>query len=325
MNRQLNLIFEDISTKLPNKTFMDFCSGIGGGRQAAEQNGFTCIGFSEIDIDAEKTYRAFYQAQERNFGDIMSIVPEELPNFDLMVAGFPCQTFSINGKREGFEDERGLIIHGLIEILKTKSVPYFVLENVKGLVNHDQGRTLKIILELLDNAGYDVFHKILISNDFGSPQIRERIYLVGARKELKLNYQFPEPQSAVINLSDFLDCEEKFEPNETFFKYLNNKYNQGKYSLEDILQMDDCFVDTRQSDIRFFEHCPTLRANRQGILYVKNHKLYRLSPSESLKLQGFTQKQADISKSFSRAAIYKQAGNAMNINTMSAIIRNLNG
>ena len=305
------------------RTFMDFCAGIGGGRYAAELNGLKCVAFSEIDKDAEVTYRHFYQTNERNFGDLMTINHNELPDFDLMLAGFPCQTFSINGKREGFKDDRGLIIYGLIEILKSKSVPYFILENVKGLVHHDKGRTLATILELLNDAGYNVSYKILNSSHFGSPQIRERIYLVGSLKKLNEKYTFPLGNYNAINLKDFLSKEELFEPNDTFFRYLNNKYNNGKYSISDLLNLPDQFIDTRQSDIRFFDYCPTLRANRQGILYVMDHNIYRLSPAESLKLQGFSDNHAKIAKNLTRGAIYKQAGNAMNVNTMRALIENL--
>jgi len=116
-------------------TFLDFCAGIGGGRIALENLGMTCLGFSEIDKDAEITYREFFKKDEVNYGDLMKINPDDLPNFDFMIGGFPCQTFSIVGTRCGLDDkERGQIIYGLVKILKAKKVKYFILENVKGLV-----------------------------------------------------------------------------------------------------------------------------------------------------------------------------------------------
>ena len=117
------------------KTFFDFCSGIGGGRLGFEKNGFTCVGHCEIDEKADKTYQLFYN-DGRNYGDLMKVNPKELPDFNYLIAGFPCQTFSIVGKREGFNDKRGEIIYGLKNILKEKNTPFFIMENVKGLANH---------------------------------------------------------------------------------------------------------------------------------------------------------------------------------------------
>ena len=179
-----------------NLTFIDFCSGIGAGRLGLQNLGLNCLAFSEIDKNAEETYRKFFGAEEQNFGDLMKINTKELPNFDMMIAGFPCQSFSINGQRKGMKDERGQIIYGLIKIMKDKNLKYFILENVKGLVNHEGGESLRIILDELDKAGYKVFYKVLNSLNYGVPQMRERIYFVGVRKNLvKKNKEFfwPEP------------------------------------------------------------------------------------------------------------------------------------
>ena len=131
---------------MKNLTFIDFCAGIGGGRLAFENLGLQCLGFSEINKNAEKTYRLFHGEKEKNYGDLTKINTDELPDFDLMVGGFPCQTFSVIGQRKGMKDERGEIIFHLIDIMKRKNVKFFLLENVKGLLNHDKGRSLKIIL-----------------------------------------------------------------------------------------------------------------------------------------------------------------------------------
>ncbi len=180
---------------MKNIKFLDFCSGIGGGRIGLENLGMDCLGFSEIDRDAEITYRKFFGDDEVNYGDLMQIEPNILPDFDFLISGFPCQTFSIIGNRCGLDDkERGEIIYGLVEILKAKNIKYFILENVKGLINHNRGKTLKIILMLLEDAGYRVYYKVLNSLDFGVPQMRERIYFVGVKKELvndNFNYEFP--------------------------------------------------------------------------------------------------------------------------------------
>ncbi len=145
--------------------------------------------------DAEITYREFFGDKEINYGNLMKINPKNLPNFDFLIAGFPCQTFSIIGTRCGLDDkERGEIIYGIVNILRAKNIKYFILENVKGLINHNKGKTLKIILKLLEDAGYRVYYKVLNSLDFGVPQMRERIYFVGVQKKLvddNFHYEFP--------------------------------------------------------------------------------------------------------------------------------------
>lgn len=179
---------------LNNLTFIDFYAGIGAGRIGLENNNLECLGFSEISKDAEKTYRLFFGEDEKNFGDLTKLDPSKLPDFDFMIAGFPCQTFSVIGQRKGMVDERGQIIFHLIDILKQKKVKYFLLENVKGLINHDNGRSLEIILKSLTQAGYHVSFKVLNSLDFGVPQMRERIYFVGFRNDLvPENFEFTFP------------------------------------------------------------------------------------------------------------------------------------
>jgi len=315
--------------------FMDFCAGVGGGRIGLENLGMSCVGFSEIDKDAEVTYKHFFGQDEKNHGDLMKINPDDLPDFDFMVGGFPCQTFSIIGNRCGLEDEeRGQVIYGLVEILKAKNVKYFILENVKGLINHNKGNTLKTVLELLDNAGYRVFHKNLNSLNFGVPQMRERIYFVGVQKDLiddNFKYDFPQSSNTKINIDEFLiDDEdlifdERMSSYQTFLKYLNNKYNKGKYQIDDLLSDDFKVIDTRQSDLRIYDKkTPTLRRGRHGILYVKNKKFRKLSGYESLLLQGFPKKYANKAKGqISNSKLLQQSGNAMTVNVIEEISKNL--
>ena len=259
--------------------FFDFCSGIGGGRIGMEEVGFECVGHSEIDLNTAKTYEKFFN-DSRNYGDLTKIDLKELPEFDIMIAGFPCQTFSIAGKREGFEDNRGLIIYSLIKIMKTKNVKYFLLENVKGLLNHDKGKTLRIIKNELEKAGYNLYTKVLNSINFGVPQMRERIYLVGFRKDLdNYTFEFPIEENIIYNLENYIDTENVSEldkNNETFNKYLKNKYNKEKnYKIEDILTWENSIIDYRQSDLRRYNgYFPTLRTGRHGLLYIKNKKHY---------------------------------------------------
>jgi len=264
-----------------------------------------------------------------NYGDLTKINPQDLPDFDVMIAGFPCQTFSVIGQRKGFEDERGQIIYSLIEILSAKNVSYFILENVKGLINHDKGKTLKTILFALNDAGYKVEYKVLNSNRYGVPQMRERIYFIGIRKD-KLNkkvFRWATPKN-LPNIRDYL-CDDNSpilnKNDKTFIKYLNNKYNQGKFNLEELLKQDYLVLDTRQSDLRIYkEMVPTLRTGRHGILYVKKGELHKLTGYESLLLQGFDRDYVNkIKDKISETHLLSQAGNAMTVSIIESLAKSL--
>lgn len=314
-------------------TFFDFCAGIGGGRLGLELNGLKCLGFSEIDRTAIKTYKEFFSTKdELEIGDLTKINPYDLPDFDLLISGFPCQSFSIVGKRKGFADIKGQIIFYLIEILKIKQPLFFILENVKGFVNHNQGQTLKKTLQILQNCGYELSFKVLNSLDFSLPQSRERVYFIGIRKDLNKNFDFSLLQTKRINLLDFLNPNEnnKFSKNsqsyQTFLKFLENKYNKNRINLNKLLEKNFLVIDTRQSDLRIYENkIPTLRRDRQGILYVYERELYKLSALEALKLQGFGKilNLKDKIKNLKESDILKQCGNAMSVNVIENICKNL--
>ena len=256
----------------------------------------------------------------------MDINPENLPAFDIMIAGFPCQTFSVIGQRTGMKDERGQIIYGLIDIMKAKKIKYFILENVKGLLSHNGGSSMKIILAELDKAGYRVFWKLTNSLYHGIPQMRERIYFVGIRKDLasgKKSFEFPQTLTR-STLKEYLvdtaafEFDDKKKTYGTFLKYLDNKYNKGSFSVEELLKEDFLVIDTRQSDLRLYrEKVPTLRTGRHGILYVKNGKFRKLSGYESLLLQGFPKKLIDkVKGKITDIRLLSQAGNAMTVNVV---------
>ena len=316
-----------------NLRFMDFCAGIGAGRLGLEKNGLSCVGFSEIDRQAEITYRKFFGEDEINHGDLTKIDPKKLPDFEIMIAGFPCQTFSVIGQRKGMSDKRGQIIFSLIQIMLAKNLKYFILENVKGLTNHDNGNSFKVILQELENAGYKVFYQVLNSVDYGVPQMRERIYFVGIRKDLvpdDFQFFFPERQPRA-DVKDYLidtkelEFDEKKVAYETFLKYLDNKYNKGQYDIKEILGQDYLVIDTRQSDLRIYRNkVPTLRTGRHGILYVRDGKFRKLSGYESLLLQGFPKTLAKkVDGVIDEIHLLKQTGNAMTVNAIEAIAREL--
>lgn len=196
--------------KNPKFTFIDLFAGIGGFRMAFQNLGGQCVFSSEWDAQAQKTYFANYG--EVPFGDITSehtkqYIPD---NFDILCAGFPCQAFSLAGKRLGFEETRGTLFFDVAEILRRKQPKAFFLENVKGLAIHDKGKTLKTILNTLDEIGYTVVPpQIVNAMYFGVPQHRERIYIVGFRKDLGIkpeDFTYPEQKEVTTH---FIDIREK--------------------------------------------------------------------------------------------------------------------
>lgn len=161
--------------------YLDMFAGIGGFRSGLEKiSGFECIGYCEIDKYAKQSYEAMYDTKgELYFNDARKINPKELPDIDLITGGFPCQSFSIAGRRKGFEDTRGTLFFEIARIAFAKEPKYLFLENVPGLLSHDRGRTFKTILSSLDELGYDVTWQVLNSKDFGVPQSRKRLYIMG--------------------------------------------------------------------------------------------------------------------------------------------------
>ena len=269
----------------------------------------------------------------------MKINPLDLPDFDLMIAGFPCQSFSIVGRRRGLTDERGQIIFGLLKIMRAKKIKYFILENVKGLLNHEQGQTFKILLELLDLKGYGVVAKTMDSSHYGLPHKRERIYFMGIKKNLLKNlndfynyfHRHPEKTKMknikryLIDNDNLAFTEDQKKSYQTFLNYLKNKYNRGRISVNELLREEFLVIDTRQSDLRLYrEKIPTLRTGRHGLLYVRENKFRRLSGYESLLLQGFPKQLAlKVKNSIPESQILSQSGNAMTVNVVEACAKSL--
>lgn len=312
---------------------MDFCSGIGGGRLGLEQTGLKCVGYCDTSKLAVKTYELMHHtSDEQYFYNIKRIKCEDLPMYDMLIAGFPCQSFSVIGRKDGFSDDRGQIIFHIARILEESQPKCFLLENVKGLVTHDKGQTIKIIEKELKRVGYDVTYRVLTSLDYGVPQMRQRVYFVGIRKDLGKNiaeFNWPVPVKKPP-LSDFLIDYNVATPErlEIFSHYLNNPTNNGKYTVDDIKEMEGKIIDTRMNDLRIYDgRCPTLRAQRDGVLYVRNHTIYQLTGYEALLLQGFPKEYADrVKDKVTDRHLLMQAGNAMTVNVIKALgqsIKNL--
>lgn len=186
MQRNLHCFFRSEGRLIAGTIrFFDLFSGIGGFREGLHRaGGFTCVGHCEADAYADHNYRVLFDTEGEWFcNDARNIETERMPDFDLLCAGFPCQAFSIAGRREGFADARGTLFFEVARLVADKRPAYFLLENVPGLLSHDKGRTFATILGALDELGYDVAWQILNSKDFGVPQSRKRVYIVGYLRE----------------------------------------------------------------------------------------------------------------------------------------------
>ena len=159
--------------------YFSMFSGVGGFDLGLNRHGFECVGYSEIEKYAVSVYRYNFGTEVKNYGNATEIDPEQLPDFELLCGGFPCQAFSVAGRRKGFEDTRGTLFFEIARIIKCKRPRYLFLENVKGLLNHDKGKTFGIIMQTLDELGYDVQWQVLNSKNFGVPQNRERVFIIG--------------------------------------------------------------------------------------------------------------------------------------------------
>ena len=161
--------------------FFDFFAGIGGFRLGMEMAGHECVGHCEIDKYANMSYSAMHHPKESEvfFNDIRTVDPWDMPECEVYCGGFPCQSFSIAGKRRGFEDTRGTLFFEIMRLAKERHPKYLFLENVKGLLNHEGGATFETIIRTMDELGYSVEWQVLNSKDFGVPQNRERVFIIG--------------------------------------------------------------------------------------------------------------------------------------------------
>lgn len=310
------------------KTFFDFCSGIGGGRLGLENCGLECMGSSDTSRLANTTYDLLFpNKNDVNFGNLKKFNIDTYPNFDVLIAGFPCQSFSVIGRQTGTKDPRGQIIYYLMDIIEKAKPKVFILENVKGLISHDGGKTFNSIIHSLSDIGYTVYYKVLNSLDYGVPHMRQRVFIIGLRLDLNINkdkFKWPTTMRRV-NIENFLrPSNNEMSPEDKrwfYYNYLNNDKNRGKFNIHEILSREYLIVDTRMSDLRLYvNRMPTLRAHRDGIYYVKNKKMYFLTGAEALLFQGFTQEHINrVKDKVSNRHLLMQAGNAMTANVVEAI------
>jgi len=295
--------------------FIDLFAGIGGTRLAFEAVGGDCVFSSEWDRDAQKTYAANFG--ETPHGDITQIKASDIPDFDVLLAGFPCQPFSSIGQRQGFKHKtQGTLFYDVLRILEGKRPAAFLLENVVGLVNHDGGNTFAVILKSLNELGYSVHHEVLDAADYGVPQHRKRIYIVGydkARLKRGIEHQWPKKSRKDMFIGQFV---EKGVTDRSISKHLQDGY---------LFKLDDGrpqIID-RRSKLKV----KTLVASYHKIqrltgTFVKDGPtgMRLLSENECKAIMGFPKR---FKFPVSRTQMYRQLGNSVAIPVVTAIARKM--
>ncbi|MDR9403034.1 MAG: DNA cytosine methyltransferase [Halothece sp. Uz-M2-17] len=295
-----------------NFTFIDLFAGIGGIRIASENIGGKCVFSSEWDRYAQKSYQAYFL--ETPHGDITQIDAEKIPDHDILTAGFPCQTFSILGDRKGFTDTRGTLFFDIERILKVKRPKAFLLENVKNLVSHDQGRTFSIIKNSLESLGYTVYSKVLNALDFGLPQKRERIIIIGFLGNY--SFRFPEVQKEKANLKNFLENDAEVDPRH----YASEKVVKSVWSrLKSEPFFPSVWHENKSGNISVLPYSCALRAGA-SYNYLLVNGVRRLTSRENLRLQGFPDNYPIV---VPHSQIRKQAGNSVPIPMIQAVAKEL--
>lgn len=291
--------------------FIDLFAGIGGFRIAMQNLGGKCVFTSEWDKEAQKTYRANFG--EVPFGDITkssvkSYIPKE---FDLLCAGFPCQAFSIAGKRGGFDDTRGTLFFDVAEIIKKHKPKAIFLENVKGLTTHDKGKTLQIIKNTLNDLGYTIFTEIINAADFNVPQNRERIFIVGFNNEKMPHiseFNFPKPLNKTVYINQFI---EKNVSGYSISKHLQKSYIFKK--ADGRPQIIDINTTTPVKTLVSTYH----KIQRLTGTFVRDGEtdLRLLTINECKKIMGFP---SNFIVPVSRTQAYKQFGNSVAVPAIQA-------
>ncbi len=274
-------------------TFIDLFAGIGGFHLAFHNLGAKCVFVSEWDKPARETYKKNFEKIEPELfvpetidqtfaGDITAVLPKSIPDFDIITGGFPCQPFSQAGLKKGFSETRGTLFFDIVSIMKEKQPKAFFLENVRGLLTHDGGRTFATIQRVLtEELGYSFFYKVIKASDYGVPQHRPRLFMVGF-KDKSIDFEFPEPAKLTMTMDDVFD----------------GKVNKTVgYTLR---------VGGRGSG---------LGDRRNWDTYLVDGEVRRLSPKEGLRMQGFPD---DFEFPVSETQAMKQLGNSVAVPAIQA-------
>lgn len=314
--------------KNPKFSFIDLFAGIGGFRIAMQNIGGRCVFTSEWNNDAQKTYRENFG--EIPFGDITKVsIKNYIPNkFDILCAGFPCQAFSIAGYQKGFSDTRGTLFFDIEQIIERHRPKVIFLENVKNLVSHDNGKTFKVIIEILqDKLGYRVFYKVLNSMTHANvPQNRERIFIVAFDpKKVKdyMKFKFPGEIKLTHTIQDILEKgkqDDKYYYPKTHPYYPELQKTMTKHDT--VYQWRRVYVRENKSNV-----CPTLTANMgaggHNVPLIKDDfGIRKLTPKECFSFQGYPMDKY-ILPSVANSKLYMQAGNSVTTNLIERIAKEI--
>lgn len=313
-------MIEVIEKTLKNYTFIDLFAGIGGFHMALSSLGAKCIFASEWNKESQEVYQKNFNMLPQ--GDITKINENDIPDHDILCAGFPCQAFSISGKQLGFADTRGTLFFDVARIVKAKKPKIILLENVKNFEKHDNGNTLKVVVKTLEELNYNVFYKVLNSADFNVPQKRERIYFVCFRKDLRINdFKFPEPVKLEKHLIDILEpvskTEKKFiNRNDIVINKADDKFDNKPIRLGQIAlgRQGERIYSTKGTAITLSAFGGGIFARTGG--YLINDKVRRLTPRECARVMGFPDN-FKIAESDNIA--YQQFGNSVVIDVLQNI------
>jgi len=311
--------------QMKNFTFIDLFAGIGGMRLAFEKVGCKCLLTCEIDENALTTYRKNFKSDKNHIyhNDILTLHEKALPKYDILVAGFPCQPYSIAGLRKGLTDERGGdVFTAMLKLLKNKETQpkVFLLENVKGMLNHDGGDTFDYILNELSACGYYTDYKVLNTMEYANvPQNRERVFIVGFLEKKKLD-EFVFPKKVKLTKS-IHNCLETKKVGDEF--YYDDRYDcfseikQGIKSRDTLYQWRRQYVRENKSNA-----CPTLTANMGSgghnvPLLMDSYGIRKLTPRETANFQGFPK--AFILPNIANSKLYHQFGNSVTVPLITKI------
>jgi DNA (cytosine-5)-methyltransferase 1 len=293
------------------------CSGVGGIELGFQQAGFETVWANELDAHANKTYVANFGDAHLDTRSIWEVNPREIPDHDVFVGGIPCQAFSHSGSRKGFADERGVLFNAFARILMVKKPQAFLLENVKGMLTHDEGRTFPIIREALEDAGYSVDFRVMNSAEYGNiPQGRERIYVVGFRGDVQMGW--PGPVERTTQPRDVLEASvpEKYFYDERYGKV----YNLAKdFMTDDAIYQYRHMTGMRRNQSGLF---PTLAAymgtgGHNVPLILDGGRIRKVTPRECFNAMGYPA--SFVLPDIADGHLYKQAGNSVAVPVVKRI------
>jgi len=320
--RQLDMTlhFNNSNTKRDQSTFkfIDLFAGVGGIRLGFEQvfkKKSDFVFASEIDKHAQTTYYGNYGHLPS--GDITQIKPEEIPNFDILLAGFPCQPFSNAGLKKGFNDTRGTLFFDIARIVEHHKPKVVFLENVKGFRNHDKGNTFKVVKNTLEELGYKIYAEVLNAKDFGVPQNRERIYIIGFLDH-SVNFEFPKPLRKKIKLGDILEksVDEKYTISDKLWAGHQRRKKEHKAKGNGF---GYCLF-TEESEYTSTISARYYKDGSEILIKQDNKNPRKLSPREAGRLQGFPDNFKIV---VSDTQAYKQFGNSVAVPVISSIAKEI--